>query len=206
MKQNPHNFLIISYMEIRDSSLYGDPWSPLRISFILWCCIMFVRKNNRLPNKHIYWSNHWYFVTICVQDRQCILWNIVESDTVGHNHSFSNIWYIVESTWYNLPQMFTNIVLDQFVVMPNHIHGIIGFEWIPYSSFTGKVTNLWNIIKRFKLESINKSKQASYVSHSFRQKSFYDHVIRNQQDLERIQEYIINNPLQRTTDSLYSLL
>jgi putative transposase len=114
----------------------------------------------------------------------------------------NDLWVMVASVREKLPQMFDNIILDQFVVMPNHIHGIIGFYWVPFSHFTKKATTLGNIIKRFKLETLWDAKKWWYENILKRQKSFYDHVIRNQKDLERIQEYIINNPLQRELDIL----
>ncbi len=89
---------------------------------------MFIRKKNRLPNKNLYEANHWYFVTLCVQERECIFGEIVESVTDGHNDyklQLSDLGLIVEQTWYDLPTMFHNIILDAYVIMPNHFHGII---------------------------------------------------------------------------------
>jgi REP element-mobilizing transposase RayT len=181
---------------------------------------MFIRKNNRLPNKSLYQSNHRYFITICTHNRKCIL-TTVAPDTVGHDMAghhkntvehdtntfpLTEIGKIIKTTRYQLPSMFWNIILDAFIIMPNHIHGIIWFDRTPYSVFTKKSTNLWNIIKRFKLETINQTKKYSHLLWSLplRQKSFHDHIIRNQEELIRIQEYIINNHIQRNQDSLYT--
>lgn len=214
-------------MAIRDR-LYGGI-----IYIYLW--VMFVRKPNRLPDKTLYESNHWYFITICTHNRKCIFTTVpqntvdynnnnkyVAPDTVGHSYPVGHtdtirhheiytlpltpIGEIIESVRYQLPNMFGNIILDAFVIMPNHMHGIIWFDGTPYSLFTNKPTNLGNIIKRFKLETINQTKQHSHLVWSLplRQKSFHDHIIRNQDELVRIQQYIINNPLQRNIDSLYN--
>lgn len=177
---------------------------------------MFIRKKNRLPNKTLYESNHRYFITICTNDRKCIL--TVAPDTVGHHNDtvehnddiytfpLTEIGKIIEMVRYQLPNMFWNIILDTFIIMPNHIHGIIWFDGTPYSLFTKKSTNLWNIIKRFKLETGNQCKKQAHLlcSLPLRQKSFHDHIIRNEEELLRIQQYIINNPLQRMQDSLYT--
>ena len=141
----------------------------------------------------------------------------VAPNTVGHNDDtvrhddemhilpLTEIGKIIEKTRYQLPSMFWNIILDEFVTMPNHIHGIIWFDRTPYSLFTKKPTNLWNIIKRFKLETNNQTKKHAHLLWlvPLRQKSFHDHIIRDQEELLRIQQYIIDNPLQRTQDSLY---
>lgn len=146
---------------------------------------------------------------------------IVASDTVGHNIDHKTVWHnnneihtlplteigkIIETIRFQLPNMFGNIILDAFIIMPNHLHGIIWFNGTPYSLFTEQPTNLWNIIKRFKLETIKQTKKHAYLLWSLplRQKSFHDHIIRNQEELVRIQQYVINNPLQRMQDSLYS--
>ncbi len=180
---------------------------------------MFIRKPNRLTNKELYKKNNRYFVTICTHKRLEYFWNI-ETITDGHEEScffdgeqcscsepysplqLNKFGLIVENVWNDLPNMFTNIILDKYVVMPNHFHWIIWFNGQPKSSFTNKDTDLWKIIKRFKLETIREIKNSTKLDISLRQKSYYDHIIRNEKDLQRIQEYIINNPLKRKQDIL----
>ncbi|MEI6728041.1 MAG: hypothetical protein WCK98_00165 [bacterium] len=214
----------------------------------------FIRKKNRLPDKQIYKSKNSFFVTICVNERKCIF-----PETVIDRYYFNDDYIknaersplqvyhldkIVENAWLDLPNIFENIVLDQYVVMPNHFHGIITFLEVPKSKFTGKESDLGKIIKRFKLESLRKIVQTVTDGHyntkdqntgNFKflqglglhglhglhersviastgyliriyktvwQKSFYDHVIRGEKDLQRIQEYIFNNPLKWNLDIL----
>lgn len=172
---------------------------------------MVIRKSQRLPNKTLYKWNNLYFITICTHNRKCIFTNpVVAPDTVGHINDthilpLTEIGKIIKNVRYQLPNMFWNIILDTFIIMPNHFHGIIGFNGEPYSKFTNKSTNLWNIIKRFKLETISLTKKHSHLLSilPIRQNSFHDHIIRNEEEFIRIQQYIINNPLQRTQDSLY---
>ena len=213
----------------------------------------FIRKNNRLPNKEIYQKNHWYYVTICVQDRICVLEMVgksveenldspFETDcTIENgqlNSKYSNngelkfaatLSSIVKNTLFELPLKFSNIVIDEWVIMPNHVHFVIGFDGEPISKSSGKPTELSKIIKYFKsISAINIKKlveenldsqfQASnygqpindelkFVATTlntkhFWQKSYYDHVIRDRDDLERIREYIMNNPVQWELDIL----
>jgi len=77
------------------------------------------RKLNRLQN-YDYASNGHYHVTICTQDRWEIFGNIE-----NNRMSVSQYGQIAKNIWQQIPQHFQNIQLDQFVIMPNHIHGII---------------------------------------------------------------------------------
>ena len=213
----------------------------------------FTRKPNRLPNKEIYKSNNSFFVTICVQDRVCCLSQIQD----GKVNLSPNTGEIVEGVWLNLPEIFTNIVLDEYVIMPNHFHGIITFLDIPTRKSNGKSIDLSEIIRTLKAKSkrlIDQKieerfivqKETGFISQketgfivqketgfivqketgfivqdqygsinasptnasptnllNFQwQKSFYDHVIRNEKDMKRIQEYIYNNPFKWELDLL----
>jgi putative transposase len=200
----------------------------------------FVRKQNRIPLKSLYQGNNWYFVTICTAGKknlfvEAITNRQVTSDTFITNEQsvkLNQYGKIIEKCLFDLLKMFTNIIIDKYVIMPNHIHFIIGFDGVPISAFTGKNTNLGNIIKRFKLESLRQveaitnlqvidtqtvtaknrnvlnsqdtkwPKWRSVIAATIQkhgtiwQKSFYDHIIRNEKDLNRVREYISNNPLQ----------
>ena len=96
-----------------------------------------------------------------------------------------------------LPRRFEQVGLDSFVVMPNHVHGIVILK---------QGIALTRVIQAFKSISTNeyirgvKTKGWEKFDGTLWQRSFYDHVIRNDQDLSRIQEYILNNPLQWALD------
>ena len=159
--------------------------------------IMPNRKANRLKN-YDYSQNGYYFVTICVKDKQELLGK-VENDNVILN----DCGKIVETCWLALPSRYNNCFLDTFIVMPNHIHGIIiinndpivgtGFKPVPTS--TTKIYSLSEIIRGFKTFSSRRINESSPMP-SFRwQRSFYDRVIRNEDSLKNIREYITNNSL-----------
>ena len=61
-----------------------------------------------------------YFVTICVQDRQCLFGNVVDGKM-----NLNNAGEIVKSVWHDLPNHYAHVELDDFVIMPNHFHGIV---------------------------------------------------------------------------------
>ncbi len=176
------------------------------------------RKSNRLPYKHLYESGYWYFVTICVFDHKPILSSvgaISQSPEIQHESSLHLTIQgkIVEKEWNNLLNHFKNIYLDEYVAMPNHFHAIIGFDGTPYSVYNHKEANLSNIIKRFKQESTFQIRSlqtgdceiAPTKKKQIWQKSFYDHVIRDEKDLIRIREYIKNNPLKWQLDEYYTI-
>ena len=149
------------------------------------------RKSPRLA-AYDYSSTGYYFVTICVREQQCLLGEIVE-DAVRLNSSGQ----MIASAWLALPQRFEQVGLDSFVVMPNHVHGIVILK---------KDIILTRVIQAFKSVSTNeyirgvKAQGWKKFDGTLWQRSFYDHVIRNDQDLFRIQEYILNNPSQWALD------
>ena len=204
--------------------------------------IKFTRKHNRLPFKKLYQSNNSYFVTICVEGRRYIFDMVYNGKIIrrialtpgnGDTCTVVNGDTVVASTLVtklcmesllNLYEIYENISIGDWVIMPNHIHFIINFLDIPRSKFTCKVADLGTIIKSFKLHFQKRIVEATTVSplihtnvtsslqnyfkhidintHKIWQKSFYDHVIRGEKDLQRIQEYVLNNPLQWELDIL----
>src|SRR3989304_7937394 len=77
------------------------------------------RKSIRLPG-YDYTQAGAYFVTICTQSRECMLGDVVEGQI-----ALADPGRMVESVWRDLPEHYPGVSLDEFVVMPNHLHGII---------------------------------------------------------------------------------
>jgi putative transposase len=77
------------------------------------------RKTTRLKG-YDYSSSGGYFVTICVKDRQCLFGEIIDGEI-----NLSELGQIVQKEWINTTNIRKNIILDEFVIMPNHFHGII---------------------------------------------------------------------------------
>lgn len=158
--------------------------------------MVIIRKKNRL------WSwlyNRWYFfVTLCVQNKQSYFWDI----DVGADIIRLNIyWKIIEECRHNISSIYENVNLESFIVMPNHIHWVISIDANeaidnrPYGELS-------SIIKWFK-RATSKRLHEIWLTNFKRQRSFYDHVIRNEEDFQRIQEYIELNPYKRENDEYY---
>ncbi len=143
--------------------------------------------------------NKWYFfVTLCVQNKQVYFWDIdVGADTIRLNM----YWKIIEKYRYDISSVYENVSLEGFVVIPNHIHWIISIDANeainnrPY----GELSTIIKWFKRITSKRLHKM----WLTDFKRQKSFYDHVIRNEQDFQRIQEYIELNPYKWKNDEYY---
>jgi len=168
---------------------------------------MFRRRTNRL-NSHIYEGNYWYFVTICTQEKSKIFGSVVNGEMV-----LNKIGNVIQSKITQLPNIY-NIHVDQFIVMPNHVHLMIGNNTISLSriiagfeSFaTKEVKQLVAESSRFPCGDREAYATALLLNNhnTLWQKSFYDHVIRSDRDLSRVREYINNNPLQWELDEYFT--
>lgn len=150
------------------------------------------RKSPRLAGFD-YATESAYFVTVCIQKRECLLGR-VDAGILQPNAAGK----MVARWWLKLESKFPSIKIDSFyVVMPNHFHGIV-FLSAPGGAHTG--APLQKIVQWFKTMSTNEYIHGikEYGWPPFRerlwQRSFYDHVIRNEESLNRIREYIATNP------------
>ena len=154
-----------------------------------------------------------YFVTICAHGRECLFGEIT-----GGEMRLSRFGTIVRDAWNDLPNHYPHVQLDEFVVMPNHVHGIIvltddsivgansyvvgaSSELAPTGTTTHKRHPLSEIIRSFKTFSarrINTIRQTPGVP--VWQRNYYEHIVRNDADLNRIRAYIEHNPFQWTLD------
>ena len=160
-------------------------------------------KSTRLKDFD-YSSNGAYFVTMCTKNREFYFGHAINGKI-----KLSDMGKIVEKCWYEIPQHFENVILDEFVVMPNHVHGIIIIDnnRNRIHDCRDGVTpslqrpTLGQIIGYFKYRAtklVNQFQNTPGVP--IWQPRFYEHVIRNDHELNRIREYIINNPLKWQLD------
>lgn len=164
------------------------------------------RRSIRLKGFN-YSSDGAYFVTICTQDREMLFGDINNGKMV-----LNDIGKMVNYYWFQIPVKFPSIELGQSQIMPNHIHGIIficrGGPMCPpnESGLTRRSTptinpTLGTIIQWFKTMTtnnyINNVKNLNWVPFDKRvwQRNYYEHIIRNEKDLNKISKYILNNPL-----------
>jgi REP element-mobilizing transposase RayT len=134
-----------------------------------------------------------YFVTICAQNMECFFGEIRNGDMELNPYGS-----IVKNCWKDLINHYSYVELDALTIMPNHIHGIIT---IPAPTRTQKNHGLSEIVralKTFSSRKINKLRNRKGVS--IWQRNYYEHIIRNEKEMNKIREYIINNPLQWDLD------
>jgi REP element-mobilizing transposase RayT len=161
-----------------------------------------------------------YFVTICTQDRACLFGKVAD-ETVHLNEAGQ----LAEAMWADLPTRYPGIELDVFVVMPNHIHGIVvlpdradvGAPLVGAQkraaetprlrpSSTGHET-VGHVVGAFKslftvryIQGVQTDGWPRFDRRVW-QRNYYEHVIRDEVDLSRIRSYIDQNPLQWRLDS-----
>ena len=170
------------------------------------------RKLNRLKGYN-YAQDGWYFVTICAKNREHFFGKIVNGEM-----RLSKIGETAEKFWREIVIHFPDVKLDEFIIMPNHIHGIIIIENNivgnnNYCSLrrvawqTKWARSLSSVIRGFKIgvkkwcgENNHVLNKNFYSAQFAWQKSFYDHIIRNEKSLNKIRQYIINNPLRWELD------
>ena len=149
------------------------------------------RKNNRL-GKYDYSQNGAYFITRCVKDRKEILSEIVGAGVLDCPKI--RLLYHGEIADKYIKQMggfYDNISIDKYVIMPDHIHLILTVKNgrsgtpAPTGDKNSSVTEFVGTFKRF----CNKE-----YGENIWQRSYYDHIIRSQNDYNEIWEYIENNP------------
>lgn len=164
------------------------------------------RKSIRLKN-YDYSSNGYYFVTICTQNREKLFGEIVGATLRGRPNNPDKIIvkWLLESE-----NKFKDIKIDEYIVMPNHIHFIIKRTG-DHTGVTGDHAGspLRDIIGWFKTMSTNEYiagvKDGRFMPFKGRlwQRNYYEHIIRNYDDYINIAEYIQNNPLKWEEDKLY---
>lgn len=169
------------------------------------------RKSIRLKG-YDYSQEGAYFITICTYNRECILGNVVNGKMQLNKYG-----EIVETEWLRTAKMRDNVELDVYIIMPNHLHGILFIvdkcrgtmhrapttNHIPkYESFGKPVSgSIPTIIRGFKsavTKQINEIRHIADVP--VWQRNYYEHIIRYEEELNKIREYIINNPLKWELD------
>lgn len=148
------------------------------------------RKRIRLKN-YDYSQNGYYFVTICTKDKQPILWNNVGADII--RPSLSEIGLLVDTAINEIPKRYPGVKIDQYVIMPNHIHLILILSMNDGCGRIISAPTLMTVIGQMKRWVSKQSKINVW------QKSYYEHVIRNDNDYALTLEYICNNPLKLRT-------
>ncbi len=149
-----------------------------------------------------------YFITLCTQKRECLFGAVV-----GDDMRLSDAGRMVQDIWDALPGHYSCVELDCFVVMPNHIHGIVvlngvGAQFIApnhdgatNSGAINRAPTVGEIIRAFKARCTHRINQLRDMQGaSIWQRNYYEHIIRSESSLQETREYIANNPAQWAND------
>ena len=154
-----------------------------------------------------------YFVTIVTQDRACLFGAVADGEV-----QLNNAGQIAKAAWDELPARFPSVRLDAFIVMPNHVHGIImvgaqfiapqktpptnvGAQFIvPPDGFGATNPGVMNhaptlgeMVRAYKAASTRLIRQAGTTDFAW-QRNYYEHVVRDEESLNRIRQYVLDNP------------
>jgi REP element-mobilizing transposase RayT len=161
------------------------------------------RRSIRLK-EYDYSQSGAYFITICVYNRECLFGEIVNGEVR------LNEWgTIVEKELLKTPALRSNVLLDEYVVMPNHLHGIIVImdhcrgvlQYAPTRRLRSPSQTIGAIVRGFKsatTKRINEMRAAPGMP--VWQRNYYEHIIRNENELNEIREYIVGNPIKWAED------
>jgi len=170
-----------------------------------------VRRSPRMQG-YDYSQEGAYFATICTHNREQFFGVIQNSEL-----HLSTIGKIAFEDWQMITSHYSNVELDSFVVMPNHVHGIIflvGAELIPPAGnqSVSKYGFLSQVIAGYKAGVTRRANKLddqtvrinpAPTKSTIWQRSFHDHIIRNEAELNRIREYVMNNPALWEQDRFY---
>ncbi len=158
------------------------------------------RKTIRLKD-YDYSANGVYFVTICSKDRQHLFWNVgAISDRPPKQPDLTRIGHIAEKLINQTPKIYSDIHIDKYTVMPNHVHILISINKPDYAETRRSLIapTISRIIKQYK------SAVTKEAGMSIWQKSFHEHIVRDEQEYQQIWRYIDENPLKWQQDCYYS--
>ncbi len=162
------------------------------------------QTENRLPKRkslrlkeYDYSTDGAYFITICTQDRKC-LFGPVGADSISAR--------MIEKTFLETVEQYRSVSCPAFVVMPNHFHALLVISRADIQS----APTVSDVVQAFKRHSTLKYIQmvkdglVSSFDRRIWQRTFYDHIVRNQKDFDEIYQYIRENPLRWETDRFYT--
>ena len=167
------------------------------------------RRSIRLTG-YDYRQSGAYFVTIVTQNRICLFGDVLNGEIV-----LNDTGRIAQASWVGLSSRFPTVVLDSFVVMPNHIHGIIivGAQFIAPGSAQfiapgpvlhnqagiaqegamNRAPTLGEIVRAYKTASTRLIRQTANADFAW-QRNYHEHIVRSDESLNHIRQYILENP------------
>ena len=140
-----------------------------------------------------------YFVTICTKDSECLFGDIVEKE-----NKLNEYGQIVVDCWGWLSNQYSYVDLDEWIIMPNHLHGIVvindecrgGSRTAPTHKPLGRLIGAFKTVSTKQINQIRNTPGISVW-----QRNYYEHIIRNETELNSIREYVMCNPLKWDEDT-----
>ncbi len=155
------------------------------------------RKLNRLT-EYDYSTPNAYFITVCTDNRKNLFWENVGAITDRpQNVPLNKLGTIVRQCIENIPKRYPSVSVDNYVIMPNHIHLLLQI----HTDCDGRSVIAPTISTVVRLMKCAVSREAGFPVW---QKGFYDHVIRNDNDYREVWNYIEGNPGRWAEDKLYT--
>jgi len=168
------------------------------------------RRSIRLKG-YDYTQRGAYFVTICTQNRACLFGDIVDGKML-----LNDAGRMVQTVWEAMPVHYMGVVIDAFVVMPNHIHGIVVLVGAapcgrpPMGQAQGPAPtvamSLPDVVHRFKTmttkqyaDGVKQSGWSPFPGQLW-ERNYYEHIIRGEDSPNRVRRYIADNPAQWELD------
>ena len=163
------------------------------------------RKRTRLKN-YDYSTPGAYFITICTHNKQCLLSHIAGAIHESPENILTPYGEIVNQEILKIESHYTNVRVDKYVIMPNHIHMMIVISQTEgINPFPTKKCDISNIIGKFKA-GVSRTVGNAFMHSADKklwQSSFHDHIIRGKEDYQKIWQYIDTNHLKWEQDKFY---
>ncbi len=161
------------------------------------------RKHPRL-DKYDYSSAGAYFITVCTQNRRCVLSRIVGrglAPAETNEIEYTSFGKIAEKQLFLLEDRYPFLTVGQYVIMPNHIHVILILD--NEAAGASPRPTIMDIVCTYKSLTTRECRKNGFAEKLF-QTSFYEHIIQDREDYETRMKYIYENPIRWYYDELYA--
>lgn len=176
-------------------------------------CVFDKGDNMELPNRksirlkgYDYSSNGAYFVTICTQNRLNLFGEIiVGADSISARMNLNNPGRMIDEILNETLNEFADVILDKYIIMPNHVHMIIIISRADMESAPTIPTIMQSFKRNTTIKYINGVNDGNFQPFYKKmwQRSYHDHIIRNEVEYQKIWQYIDENSMKWAEDKYY---